>query len=182
MLRRQGYNGRGDNDRQRTQFLPYRSAEPFQGLSRRQRARRVDPVAAARILSRPARLKHVTNTGVTAIDPKANQVTLSDGGSLGYGALLLATGAEPVHLKIPGAELPHVCYLRTLDDSRRIIAKAKNANRAVVIGSSFIGLEVAWSLRERKLEVARRWEGTIPAPGSSGKGNGQSGSQNARSA
>ena len=59
-----------------------------------------------------------------------------------------------MHLKIPGADLPHVCYLRTLDDSRRIIEKAKNANRAVVIGSSFIGLEVAWSLRERKLEVA----------------------------
>jgi NADPH-dependent 2,4-dienoyl-CoA reductase/sulfur reductase-like enzyme len=80
-------------------------------------------------------------------------VTLSDGRSLGYGALLLATGAEPVHLKIPGRDLPGVCYLRTLDDSRRIIEKAKNAKRAVIVGSSFIGLEVAWSLRERKLEV-----------------------------
>ena len=79
---------------------------------------------------------------------------MSDGRSLGYGALLLATGAKPVRLKIPGNDLPHVCYLRTLDDSRRIIEKAKNAKRAVVIGSSFIGLEVAWSLRERKLEVA----------------------------
>jgi len=78
---------------------------------------------------------------------------LSDGRSLGYGALLLATGAEPVRLKIPGDDLPHVCYLRTLSDSRHIIEKAKNASRAVVIGSSFIGLEVAWSLRERKLEV-----------------------------
>ena len=95
-----------------------------------------------------------TNTTVTSIDPKAKQVTLSDGRSLGYGALLLATGAEPVHLTIPGADLPHVCYLRTLTDSRRIIEKAKNAKRAVVIGSSFIGLEVAWSLRERKLDVA----------------------------
>src|SRR5262249_25371855 len=95
----------------------------------------------------------LTKTSITAIDPKANEVTLSDGRSLGYGALLLATGAEPVHLKIPGDDLPHVCYLRTLDDSRRIIEKAKKANRAVVIGSSFIGLEVAWSLRERKLEV-----------------------------
>src|SRR5881392_210324 len=96
----------------------------------------------------------LTNTSVTAVDPTARQVTLSDGRSLGYGALLLATGAEPVRLEIPGNDLPHVCYLRTLADSRRIIDKAKNAKRAVVIGASFIGLEVAASLRERKVEVA----------------------------
>src|SRR5207237_1438455 len=94
-----------------------------------------------------------TNTSVTAINTKTREVSLSDGRSLGYGALLLATGAEPVRLKIPGDDLPHVCYLRTLSDSRRIIEKAKDAKRAVVIGASFIGLEVAWSLRERKLEV-----------------------------
>src|SRR6266513_1172672 len=94
------------------------------------------------------------NTSVTAIDPQKKQVTLSDGRSLGYGALLLATGAEPVRLAISGDDLPHVCYLRTLADSRRIIEKAQNAKRAVVIGASFIGLEVAWSLRERKIEVA----------------------------
>ncbi len=103
---------------------------------------------------REQKIDTLTNTTVTTIDSKAKRVLLSDGRSLGYGALLLATGAEPVHLKIPGSELPHVCYLRTLDDSRRIIEKAQNAKRAVVIGASFIGLEVAWSLRERKLEVA----------------------------
>ena len=103
---------------------------------------------------REQKIDALTDTTVTSIDPKAKQVTLSDGRSLGYGALLLATGAEPVHLTIPGADLPHVFYLRTLADSRRIIEKAKNAKRAVVIGSSFIGLEAAWSLRERKLEVA----------------------------
>src|SRR5204862_700388 len=96
----------------------------------------------------------LTKTSVTAIDPKAKQVKLSDGRSLSYGALLLATGAEPVRLGIPGDDLPHVCYLRTLSDSRRIIEKAQNAKRAVVIGASFIGLEVAASLRERKIEVA----------------------------
>ena len=103
---------------------------------------------------REQKIETLTQTAVEAIDAKNQGLTLSNGRSLGYGALLLSTGAEPVRLKIPGADLPHVCYLRTLSDSRRIIEKAKNAKRAVVIGSSFIGLEVAWSLRERKLEVA----------------------------
>jgi NADPH-dependent 2,4-dienoyl-CoA reductase/sulfur reductase-like enzyme/nitrite reductase/ring-hydroxylating ferredoxin subunit len=111
---------------------------------------------------REQKINTVTKTSVTAIDIKAKQVTLSDGRSLTYGALLLATGAEPVRLKIPGGDLPHVCYLRTLADSRRIIEKSKHANRAVVIGSSFIGLEVAASLRERKLEVAVVGKGSLP--------------------
>ena len=104
----------------------------------------------------------LTKTGVTAIDPKAKQVKLSDDRSLSYGALLLATGAEPVRLQIPGDDLPHVCYLRTLNDSRRIIEKAQNAKQAVVIGASFIGLEVAASLRERKLEVAVVGKESLP--------------------
>ena len=111
---------------------------------------------------REQKIDALTNTTVRDVDPKAKQVTLSDGRSLGYGALLLATGAQPVHLTIPGADLPHVCYLRTLSDSRRIIEKAKGAKRAVVIGSSFIGLEVAWSLRERKLEVAVVGRDSVP--------------------
>ena len=111
---------------------------------------------------REQKIDALTNTTVTSIDPKAKQVTLSDGRSLGYGALLLATGAQPVRLTISGADLPHVFYLRTLADSRRIIENAKSARRAVVIGSSFIGLEVAWSLRERKLEVAVVGRDSVP--------------------
>src|SRR6059058_4061059 len=85
---------------------------------------------------REQKIDTFTNTSVTAIDSKEKEVTLSNGCSLGYDALLLATGAEPLRLNIPGADLPHVCYLRTLADSRRIIEKAKNAKRVVVIGES----------------------------------------------
>ncbi|HET6726144.1 MAG TPA: FAD-dependent oxidoreductase [Gammaproteobacteria bacterium] len=94
------------------------------------------------------------NTSVVAIDPAAAQVSLANGETLSYGALLLATGAEPVRLNTPGGELPHVHYLRTQADSEAIIAAVEGgAKRAVVIGASFIGLEVAASLRQRGLEV-----------------------------
>ncbi|HET9149001.1 MAG TPA: FAD-dependent oxidoreductase [Alphaproteobacteria bacterium] len=87
------------------------------------------------------------------LDPAQRTVTLSDGGRVTYGALLLATGAEPVRLTIPGASLPHVGVLRTLADCDSLIAHVGAARRCVVIGASFIGLEVAASLRARELEV-----------------------------
>jgi NADPH-dependent 2,4-dienoyl-CoA reductase/sulfur reductase-like enzyme/nitrite reductase/ring-hydroxylating ferredoxin subunit len=111
---------------------------------------------------REQKIDTFTKTSVASIDPKAKQVKLSDGRLLDYDALLLATGSEPVRLQIAGDDLPHVCYLRTLSDSRRIIEKAEHAKRAVVIGSSFIGLEVAAALRERKLEVAVVGKHSLP--------------------
>ncbi|HXE02434.1 MAG TPA: FAD-dependent oxidoreductase [Hyphomicrobium sp.] len=90
---------------------------------------------------------------VASIDPVERAVALSDGSRIAFDALLIATGADPVHLDIPGANLPHVHYLRTFDDSRDLIAKAASAKRVVVIGASFIGLETAASLRTRGIEV-----------------------------
>jgi len=87
------------------------------------------------------------------IDVHARQVVLTGDERVSYDKLLLATGAEPIRLTIPGANRPHVHTLRSLADCEAIIEGAKAARRAVVIGASFIGLEVAASLRARKLEV-----------------------------
>jgi NADPH-dependent 2,4-dienoyl-CoA reductase/sulfur reductase-like enzyme/nitrite reductase/ring-hydroxylating ferredoxin subunit len=92
-------------------------------------------------------------TRAVAIHANAREVELADGSRHHYGALLLATGADPVRLTLPGSDLPQIHYLRTLADSRALIAKAAESPRAVVIGASFIGLEVAASLRARGLEV-----------------------------
>jgi apoptosis-inducing factor 3 len=93
------------------------------------------------------------NSHVSAIDSAARRVTLEGGRQLEFGALLLATGADPVRLAIPGAEPSRVCYLRTFSDSRAIVAKAATAKRVLVVGASFIGLEAAASLRKRGIDV-----------------------------
>jgi NADPH-dependent 2,4-dienoyl-CoA reductase/sulfur reductase-like enzyme/nitrite reductase/ring-hydroxylating ferredoxin subunit len=89
----------------------------------------------------------------TTLDTRAKQVTLGDGSTIKFDKLLLATGAEPVSLQLPGAGLPHVHTLRTLADCRAIIANAEKGKRAVVVGASFIGLETAASLRTRGIQV-----------------------------
>jgi len=93
------------------------------------------------------------NTRVTKLDPARKTVTLADGSQVTYGALLLATGAEPVRLTVPGATLPHVGVLRTLADCDALIARLATARRCVIVGASFIGLEAAAALRTRGLEV-----------------------------
>src|SRR4030095_1712676 len=149
MLRREGYDGPvtliGADE-----FLPYDRPNLSKDYLAGAAPEEWIPLRSADFY-REQKIDAFTNTSVTAIDPQKKQVTLANGRSSDYGALLLATGAEPVRLSIPGHDLPHVYYLRTLADSRRIIEKAKNSRRGVVIGASFIGLEVAWSLRERKL-------------------------------
>jgi NADPH-dependent 2,4-dienoyl-CoA reductase/sulfur reductase-like enzyme/nitrite reductase/ring-hydroxylating ferredoxin subunit len=90
---------------------------------------------------------------VTSIDTKARNVVIAGGGDIPFDRLLLATGAGPVRLPIPGADQPHVHTLRSLADCRAIIDSVKRAHRAIVIGASFIGLEAAAALRARDIEV-----------------------------
>src|SRR5262249_35382922 len=89
----------------------------------------------------------------TSVDAKAKTVSFKDGERLAYDALLVATGGEPRTLPIPGIDLKNVLTLRSFADSDAIIAAAEQAKRAVVIGASFIGMEVASSLKTRGLEV-----------------------------
>jgi NADPH-dependent 2,4-dienoyl-CoA reductase/sulfur reductase-like enzyme/nitrite reductase/ring-hydroxylating ferredoxin subunit len=90
---------------------------------------------------------------VEKLYPSSKKIILEGGEALSFDRLLLATGAEPIELTIPGSGIEHIHYLRTLSDSEKIIAASKNVKTAVIIGASFIGLEVAAALRKRGLEI-----------------------------
>lgn len=90
---------------------------------------------------------------VSLIDTGERRVHLADGSFREYDTLLLATGAEPRLLDIPGHDLPHVHTLRSLADSRALVALAERSRQVVIMGASFIGLEVAASMRARGLDV-----------------------------
>jgi NADPH-dependent 2,4-dienoyl-CoA reductase/sulfur reductase-like enzyme/nitrite reductase/ring-hydroxylating ferredoxin subunit len=102
---------------------------------------------------REQQVQLLVNTQVVAIDVARRLVTLDAGMTRPYGALVLATGADPIKLPVPGADSPHVFVLRTLADADAIIARSAGAKSATVIGAGFIGLEVAASLRGRGLDV-----------------------------
>ena len=93
------------------------------------------------------------NTEVTSLDLRARTAELKGSESVPYDALILAMGAEPQRLPIPGFDQPNVYLLRTTKDADAIAKAGEHARRVVVVGASFIGLEVAASLRHRGLEV-----------------------------
>jgi NADPH-dependent 2,4-dienoyl-CoA reductase/sulfur reductase-like enzyme len=95
----------------------------------------------------------VLNSRATSLDTKRKKITTEDGKTFKYGALLLATGADPIELSLEGAARSQILYLRSFADSKAIVAKTKSAKQVVVVGASFIGLEVAASLRARGIVV-----------------------------
>jgi apoptosis-inducing factor 3 len=102
---------------------------------------------------REQRIDLVLNSRVSSLDLRQKQVQLKDGRTYPFGSLLLATGAEVIKLPIPGARESDLFYVRTWSDARAISKRVETAKQIVVVGASFIGLEVAASLRSRGLEV-----------------------------
>jgi apoptosis-inducing factor 3 len=96
---------------------------------------------------------------VVQVDVEKKTLTFNDGNALTYDSLLVATGGTPRRLDLPGSELKNIFVLRSFDDADAIVEAAQGATCAVVIGASFIGMETAASLAERKLSV------TVVAPG-----------------
>ncbi len=154
-LREQGFGGRvvmiGQEDR-----LPYdRTVLSKYALSGKQGGEKT-PLQEAGFYDRN-RIERVARK-VASIDPAARSVTFDDGGTLAYHAALAATGGAPRRLDVPGCDLPGVFVLRSAADAEAIAAAAQAARSAVIVGSGFIAMEAAASLRERGLQV------TVVAP------------------
>ncbi|MEO6908562.1 MAG: FAD-dependent oxidoreductase [Abditibacteriaceae bacterium] len=114
------------------------------------------------------------NTAVTKVEPAQNRLQLSSGETLNYHKLLLATGGKPRELDIPGHDLNGVFTLRQWKDADAIMEACTSARKAVVIGSSFIGMEVAAALAGgHELEVTVISPDTVPFERTLGKEIGQ---------
>ena len=105
------------------------------------------------------------------VDPAAHAVTLDSGEQLAYQKVLIATGGRNRRLRIPGAELPGIHYLRTVAECDAIKREAVPGRRAVVVGMGFIGCEVAASLTQ----LGSPGDRGLPGPGPAGEGPGRPG-------
>ena len=90
---------------------------------------------------------------VKRLKPADHILVFSDGEELKFDQALLATGAAPRSIPLPGNDLPNVFLLRSMDDAESILRAVEKSRKAIVLGASFIGLEVAAALRERGLEI-----------------------------
>jgi NADPH-dependent 2,4-dienoyl-CoA reductase/sulfur reductase-like enzyme/nitrite reductase/ring-hydroxylating ferredoxin subunit len=115
------------------------------------------------------RIEILAGRKVTGLDPDRRRLTLDDGERLSGDRILLATGGVPRTLPIPGADLPGVFLLRSFADCNALIAAAREAKRAVVIGASFIGLEAAAALSTRGVEVHVVGPEEVPMAGAFGE-------------
>jgi len=89
----------------------------------------------------------------SSVDTSRKRLLLKTGGEVGFEKLIIATGARPRTLNVPGAGLGNVHYLRSLDDSKSVRRSAENVKQAAVIGGGFIGMEVAAVLAQKGIEV-----------------------------
>ncbi|AFY55255.1 NAD(FAD)-dependent dehydrogenase [Rivularia sp. PCC 7116] len=103
-----------------------------------------------------------SHKSVTKVEPVKKTITFEDDTIFEYDALLVATGGKPRNLKVPGADLDNIFTLRKPEDADKIVAVAENAKTAVVVGSSFIGMEAASSLAQRDIKVTVVAPGTVP--------------------
>jgi NADPH-dependent 2,4-dienoyl-CoA reductase/sulfur reductase-like enzyme len=95
----------------------------------------------------------INNNGASSLNSESKTVLLESGEEITYEKLLICTGGSPLRFTIPGSELKGIYYLRTLDDAKKIKAASESAKEAVVVGGSFIGVELAAALRELGLSV-----------------------------
>jgi 3-phenylpropionate/trans-cinnamate dioxygenase ferredoxin reductase subunit len=108
------------------------------------------------------RIELVTSTRVTGIDAGMSELLLEGDRRLGYDRLLISTGAVPRRLEVPGADLDGIHYLRTLADSETIAARLEGGGHLVVVGSGWIGSEIAASARQKGCEVTMLEMGSLP--------------------
>jgi 3-phenylpropionate/trans-cinnamate dioxygenase ferredoxin reductase subunit len=159
-LRQEGFEGRlvlVGEERQRPYERPPLSKDYLRGEAERPRVYVHDEDFYA-----DQEIELRTSARVVAIEPAAGQVVLESGERLAYDRLLLTTGAAARHLPVPGADLPGVHTLRTLEDAESLKQAIPRASRVVVVGAGWIGSEVAASARQMGIEVVLVERGNVP--------------------